>query len=229
MQKLANTLRKNGFLHHAYTLVGDADLVLNELNAFIETELGIKVRGNPDYQFQEFETFGIDEARALSLSQSRKSFTSGKKIFVISLQSITSEAQNALLKVLEEPTTDTHFFFITDSSQKFIPTVLSRIQIIEIHGSESREREIYKVAEKFLDLPIAEKLAEALRISESKNKKDAKALLESLESFLGGKIKKEETSKETINTLEEVMNAKKYLGDRAPSVKMLLEHIAIIL
>ena len=224
MKELEDSYKKNSFLHHAYVLVGDADLLLKELNSFLENELGVKVRGNPDYQYQEFDTFGIDEARALSLAQSRKSFTSGKKIFVISFQGITIEAQNALLKVLEEPTRDTHFFFLTDSSQKFLLTVLSRVQVIV----DSEKKDSESAGKKFVNLPVAERLAVSLRIGEAKNKKEAKALLESVEAYLGEKMRAGDMASETIVALEETMNAKKYLGDRAPSVKILLEHISLI-
>ncbi|OHA89476.1 MAG: hypothetical protein A2741_02760 [Candidatus Zambryskibacteria bacterium RIFCSPHIGHO2_01_FULL_43_27] len=224
MESLAKSYKKNNFLHHAYILVGEADLLLKELNSFFEKELGVRVRGNPDYQYQEFETFGIDEARALSLAQSRKSYTSGKKIFAFSFQGITTEAQNALLKVLEEPTKDTHFFLITDSTQRFLPTLLSRVQIIESNKSLDKRKD----GQDFVNLPMVERLAVALRIGEEKNKKEAKKLLESIEVYLGESIRGGNASLEIVYALEEVMSAKKYLGDRAPSVKMLLEHIALI-
>lgn len=45
---------------------------------------------------------------------------------------ITVEAQNALLKTLEELPEDTFVFFVASSSDKFIPTIISRSQIIRL-------------------------------------------------------------------------------------------------
>lgn len=46
---------------------------------------------------------------------------------------MTLEAQNALLKTLEEPPTDTIIILTAIKSRKILPTVLSRVQNISIH------------------------------------------------------------------------------------------------
>jgi DNA polymerase-3 subunit delta' len=63
--------------------------------------------------------------------------TSGKQairrvIIIEDAQALTIEAQNALLKTLEEPPKDTLFILTITSAAEVLPTILSRTQIIHI-------------------------------------------------------------------------------------------------
>jgi len=224
MQLLIDSYKKDENLHHAYAFEGDADLILDELIDFFKKELKISVQGNPDYWYGEHEVFGIDEARLLAETQMRKSFSGGRKIFVIRMQGITAEAQNALLKVFEEPTPQTHFFLILNSFDQLIPTLKSRIFFVGRKEREDTET-LIKKGKNFLHSSISERISEISKIGEEKNKVEAEKLLNSIELALAEEIKKEKTD-ELISSLEEVYKVKEYLSDRSSSVKMLLEHIA---
>lgn len=54
-----------------------------------------------------------------------------EKHFVIVAKTMTREAQNALLKVLEEPPQTTCFALVLPSTSQLLPTVLSRVQLIQ--------------------------------------------------------------------------------------------------
>lgn len=54
-----------------------------------------------------------------------------EKHFVIVAKTMTREAQNALLKVLEEPPQTTCFALVLPSSSQLLPTVLSRVQLMQ--------------------------------------------------------------------------------------------------
>ncbi|HEY8886192.1 MAG TPA: AAA family ATPase [Candidatus Microsaccharimonas sp.] len=43
------------------------------------------------------------------------------------------QAQNAFLKLLEEPGKNTHFILLTHAASKLLPTIRSRVQLIEVH------------------------------------------------------------------------------------------------
>ena len=46
---------------------------------------------------------------------------------------LTESAQNALLKILEEPTDKLHFIIETSSPEKILPTISSRCQTLQLH------------------------------------------------------------------------------------------------
>jgi len=109
-----------GFFHHAFLVEGRREETLAALRSFVAEEFGIEVAGNPDFLEMEFVSFGVDDGRALKEIQSRRSSAeNAKKIFVVSANSFTEQAQNALLKIFEEPTKDTIFFVLTPSAQFF--------------------------------------------------------------------------------------------------------------
>ena len=69
---------------------------------------------------------GIAEVRAVKTFLSRKPFASPKKAVVIEGDLLTLEAQNALLKTLEEPPQNSVIFILTTTEDKLLPTILSR-------------------------------------------------------------------------------------------------------
>ena len=82
---------------------------------------------------QEENSIGIENIRILQNKVSLKPFKSKYKAAIIKdAEKLTREAQNALLKTLEEPPTNTILILIATNKEVFLPTVLSRCKIIEI-------------------------------------------------------------------------------------------------
>lgn len=212
-----------GDLHHAYLIEGRSEAVVPALIDFFETEAKIKTSGNPDFWHGTFETIGIEEGRHIKERQSFTAFSEGIKIFVISAQSITHEAQNALLKVFEEPTPRTHFFLILPSVESLLPTFFSRL-LHHVHQSEGLEAD--RLAKKFLPLSPAERIALLSFIIEDKNKALALSFLTSLEKVL--RSSKKNILPEDVAVFDEIITCRSYLQDRSPSVKIILEYLSLI-
>lgn len=77
--------------------------------------------------------FTIHEASNIVRKLSLKSFEGGYKIMVIWMAELIPETvSNKLLKIVEEPPANTLFFFIANSSESILNTILSRVQVIQI-------------------------------------------------------------------------------------------------
>ena len=216
-------------LHHAYLVEGDQVDTLSEINSFLEKDLGVVLKGNPDYWQAEFENFSIDDARALKERAGMKA--SGKKFFIVSFNFITIEAQNSLLKILEEPTTSTHFFFLTQSSDHLASTLKSRLAIIS-KASISGDRNLTE-AKKFLNASKSDRLKIVKEIiediaDEEKSKADAIAFVNDVELVLYKNFEKTKNG-EVMNSLKRVIDFKGYLFDRGSSAKLILEYFAVLL
>jgi DNA polymerase III subunit delta' len=86
---------------------------------------------HPDLMMIEPEkgVITIDSIRDLKRELSRKSFSGRYKVCLIDdADKMTLQAENALLKTLEEPTPDTVIILITGKPYRLLPTVLSRCQ-----------------------------------------------------------------------------------------------------
>lgn len=105
-------------------------------------------------------------------------FAGGARIILFH-DNITVEAQNALLKTLEELPEDTYVFFAVSSPDKLIPTIISRSQIMRlstqfnvledfVYGKDTEEflKEGDIVKKIAIGVNISEKIASANKIDE---------------------------------------------------------------
>jgi DNA polymerase III delta prime subunit len=215
---------ETGFFHHVFLIEGNHEDTRPALVRFLEEEFEIKAAGNPDFRMEDFPSFGIDESRVLKAMQIGRAFTEGaKKIFIVSAGNFTSEAQNSLLKIFEEPTADTHFFILTPSVQFFLPTLLSRVVCI----SESAREEKFEAVGKFLKEPYFKRLEIALEIS--KDAPRAQRFFDELIRFYYDTGLKGERTKEELRSLELASKYRIYAHARASSLKMMLEHLSLII
>ena len=141
-------------LHHAYLIEGARDEIIPEILAFCEN-LNIKTFGNPDFCHIVVDNFKIDEAFDLRSMSSNKSFSAGKKIFIICVNSFSLDAQNVLLKMFEEPIENTHFFLIAPDVNALLKTFISRFYFISTRQDLAEEIE---KAEKFIAMPLQNRI-----------------------------------------------------------------------
>jgi len=209
-------------LHHAHVCAGDKEQILESVLSFIKDDLSIEVVGNPDVRIGHFDNFGINDARSINMAQLKKSTNGGKMIFVMSLVSITSEAQNSLLKMFEEPTKDTYFFVITNTADIFLPTLLSRVEIKKHNGGVNVEIEDF--VKNFIKSNKAERLVLLKKMIEEKDKSKTLDLLNTLETTLY-----EKHGASAVGSYEVIDLCRRYINNRGASVKMLLEYLALSL
>lgn len=216
--------------HHAYYIIG-GEAAKWELIPILEKKHGIKIQGNSDFIDPNFVTLAIDDARYLkSWAGTRPMTEDGKRIAVISTNNITVEAQNALLKLFEEPSDYAHFFLIIPSAHLLLPTVKSRMSRLDVGdaGNRTTDPELHKAAAAFLKLSVAKRLDEVKKLvddiaKEKKTKQHAIEFLNAIEEA----IYVEKGVKEGRQALETIQGIRTYMTDRAPSVKMLLEYVAL--
>lgn len=213
-----------GLSHHAYCLVGGDDARAQVIGA-LATEFKISAEGNPDFFDRRFQAFSIDDARELkSYAETRPIDASGRKIFIITVDNVASEAQNALLKLFEEPPLYAHFFLIVPSAHLLLPTIKSRM--IQIGGAMKPDRDLAE-AQAFIDMPPAKRIDFIKGLTEDiakekLSKQDAVEFLGALEEAVRRRgVRKNQAA------LESILAASKYATDRAPSLKMLLESVAL--
>ena len=211
-------------MHHAYFLEGSREAGLKFVNKFCEEKLCVKTVGNPDFWRVDFETFTIDDARHLKDLQEKKPIQEKSRVFVLSLTFIASEAQNALLKTFEEPTPGTYFFIIASTSAFLLSTLRSRLFIEKLGIVESGAT---IDAEKFLKSPPSKRLSMIQPLfKEGTEKAQALAFLTDVEVALHEMLAK---NKESAESLAELLKLKRYVFDRAPSLKMILEYLSLSL
>ncbi|MBI2196762.1 hypothetical protein HYU45_04110 [Candidatus Daviesbacteria bacterium] len=126
------------------------------------------------------EKLGIAQARKIKEHFSLKPYSAKGAVVVLEDASVmTDEAQNALLKTLEEPPKEAILILGANSDTNFLPTILSRCKIITLE-TRSDDRLVYHSRfipdlEKLLSYSIEERFA---FIEKLKNKEEfLKALI----------------------------------------------------
>jgi DNA polymerase III delta prime subunit len=121
---------KNKNLSHCYSFIGQNKsgrkvLITNFLEDFFNEEAHI----HPDIQHLEPEKniISIDSVRRARTWLSMSPIKDTKKALIIHhAETMRTEAQNALLKAIEEPIAHTYIFIIINHKEQILPTLYSR-------------------------------------------------------------------------------------------------------
>ena len=121
-------------------------------------------------------SIGIETVKQMQKNLYFKPIKSTNKLIVLEdAHLLTTEAQNALLKVLEEPPEHTHIILGTESREALLPTILSRCQIIELQeenkqlAKKTRE-ELQLFIQSLPELSLSDRLKKAEQLAKDKEK-----------------------------------------------------------
>ena len=88
---------------------------------------------NPYFHFEipKATQINIGTIREIKKESSLSAFEKGKKVFIVcDAEMMSDTSANSLLKVLEEPLSDTIFLLTTSRKEKLLPTIISRCQSV---------------------------------------------------------------------------------------------------
>lgn len=98
----------------------------------ILTDQGLK-NPHPDVLYLDQEKLGVEQSKQIREFLSIKPYSAqGRVVIVLYADNLTLDAQNALLKTLEEPPENAILLLGAENESKFLPTVLSRCQVIHL-------------------------------------------------------------------------------------------------
>ena len=213
-------------LFHAYVVGGARATARAHIESML-TEHGFVQTSNSDFVFRELVSFAIEDARELRAWQELTSMNGGHKVHVVYADFITREAENALLKTLEEPIPNTHIFFAIPKPDVLLPTLLSRVRVV----MPARNDDFKKMATDFLRSTEQQRLSYVAKLVEKSDDEEAaaevrertRALHDALEQSLAEDLTKNKSK------LEQILKFKKYLYIPGASSRMILETLALIL
>lgn len=165
----------------------------------------------------ELDKVGIDDVRTITAQAQLRPATNEGQVFVIATTFITNEAQNALLKLFEEPPAATAFILVVPPALQLLPTLRSRI------GQESTITNAV-VGDHWLEFqsaPYGDRLKQVESWQKTKDPEWLTQIVSGVHS-LG-------TQELSIEALRVVQFVGQKLQTRGASNKMLLEHLALVL
>lgn len=128
---------KKGNLSHAHLIVGADGIGKSGLAKIFASEIiGCNVeKDNIDIIkfYPKKESFGVDEIRELISEVSKKPYEGDKKVLIIYKgNKMTTQAQNALLKTIEEPPKGVYIIVLCENLESILETIISRCQIYKL-------------------------------------------------------------------------------------------------
>ena len=238
MQTILETLKNSGSLHHAYLITGDTSENLEKLRCTLEKIVGVNLSSHPDYYQHVTPSFSIADSRQLIERQKTKSFShlqngasEGMRFFVVVADSFTIEAQNGLLKVLEDPIASSHFFILTTRGDLLLPTLYSRLSHME--GDKLSYNSLEDWCNSFINRDVVGRLLMVEKfLKENEGDKllrhKTRDIFNQIEKILSEKLVSDNMAQSKIQGLflTLLINMKDYLNDVAPATRLILEYIA---
>lgn len=207
----------NKNLSHAYLFLSidelNNNLFVKELSKLILCDgqnncnscpscLKVLADSHPDMlSYPKNKNFLVDDANEINIHVLEKPIISDKKIIIINnIDEATIQAQNKILKTLEEPPKSVIFFLTAKNKNKILPTIISRTRKIDLSPLPIKEIKKYILS---LNFNLEEDLLNtALEYGEGWLGKTLKAL--NNDSFL--------LEKKLANDIVEVFNSSKDLS-----------------
>lgn len=129
------------------------------IKKILASHINSEKTNHPDVlYFREDCKLGIAESRKITDHFSLRPYSAKGRVVVLEqADNLTTEAQNALLKTLEELPVDALFILGAASDANLLPTILSRCQIVRVQSSELKVQSYTEDIEKLLKATIEQR------------------------------------------------------------------------
>ncbi len=223
--------------HHAYLYAGERDEGLLAARRFAEAVLGLSGTDNPDLVVFEYGLFSVDDARRVGAFAGQAPLQGNNKLIVLAVGRLFHEAQNALLKLFEEPSEGTTLILIVPAEGILLPTLRSRL--IQLPYDAEDGPGFGAVADAFLAASKAEreKLVTKLLARTKADKDDEKqqarleavALVSGLTRAVYEAKRKTPDAPELTLLLRDLDRFLPILHERSAPLKMIFEHLLLVM
>lgn len=165
-----------------YLLVSSDAKFIDTKVALIKSKISLSLYNT--HILSPVNSLGIDEVKTIKKILSKKTFAGGDRLIIINnIEKATTEATNALLKILEEPPAHTFIILTTSNLHQILPTITSRCQIVSDFKQTSKQialdfDEEMKLLKKILIAGYGERII--ISLSAGKSKDEVEKILDSL-------------------------------------------------
>lgn len=212
-------------LHHSYCIEGTVDSL-----AFVEKYMRSLLGPQAHILLQSYALFGVDDGRALSRTANFLATVDTPHVEIVYADSFSVEAQNALLKAIEDPAQYTHYIFVTPRLDKILPTITSRSVSFSLIGEIIDDTSTLELKE-FLAGGRTTRMTIISRHLKDLEDQESESSRRSLDEFFEKLITYTSSVESPLkkNALEILMNARKYIRDKGSSQKMISEYVALMI
>lgn len=201
----------------SYLIHGDKDVVYSVLLAHTHAK---------KFSIMPFlyDRLAIDDVRRIKTEASLLESTDTSRILFIGATDIGIEAEQALLKLLEEPPRGATILLVTNKTT-LLPTILSRVVDLGAHDTLQTKSAL-------LPLNVVDRLAYILKLTKDSDDSEVsrKAILSELKALIDvARTEARAGDTKYQSLLSDLLDISIAIEARGAPTKMLLEHLAITL
>ena len=132
-----NRRKLNNSFSHANLIVGVDGIGKSVIAKYLSNNI-IEPRDNAESvdivrYYPSSSSFGVDDVRNIIDEVSKKPYEGDKKVLILyKCDKMTTQAQNALLKTIEEPPAGVYLILLSDSLETILDTIQSRCQVYKL-------------------------------------------------------------------------------------------------
>lgn len=227
--------------HHAFVIEAGREEGIKLALEWARQELGMVTKANLDIVTFQYGLLTVEGARRVNENAMQAPITGDTKIIIIAASRAYHEAQNALLKLFEEPPVGTIIFLVIPSVGMLLPTLKSRVQILRdqttmiyhsgTQGHAKPNLSISKTAEEFLRANKEKRSVMIKKLANGKDEEDRRENRDVAIAIVSGVEAIAYASGVTGNLelLRDIQTLRGYLHDRSAPVRMILEHLSLVI
>lgn len=171
---------------------------------------------------KERKSIGIASSREIKKFLQERPLNKRKKtVVVVAAELMTTEAQNALLKIMEEPPSYAEIFLLSKTENSLLETVISRCVKKRADVSE-RVGEGSSEINEILEMTLGERLDKAKELSVMEKEE----IVDTLESWVMD-LRLGESGQTSIERVEKIMDIKKSLEETNVNQRLAIESLLL--
>lgn len=139
-ESIINGIKKrklNNSFSHANLIVGDDGIGKSVIAKYLSNNI-IKLKDNVESvdivrYYPSSSSFGVDDVRKIIDEVNKKPYEGDKKVLILyKCDKMTTQAQNALLKTIEDPPIGVYLILLSESLEAILDTIQSRCQVYKL-------------------------------------------------------------------------------------------------
>ncbi|EKD90588.1 MAG: ATPase [uncultured bacterium] len=168
------------------------------------------------------ERLGVEASKRVREHLSLKPYsTKGRGVFIESAQNFTPEAQNSLLKTLEEPPEEAVIILGVEKEDQLIPTILSRCEIVILN--EVKDMNLYSSPAAQNDIEKLQKMTLEERFEFVEKTEDKEGFLRALTNYFRGEKLED---KKNLEFAKKLIEAEEWAGANV-GIRGILEYLML--
>jgi hypothetical protein len=217
--------------HHAFVVEAEIEAGVVQALSWAKAELGLEAQANPDVIVLRYGLFTVADARRVNEVAAQAPLRGEHKVLVIAATRAYHEAQNALLKLFEEPPRGTYLFLILPSLGGVLPTLRSRVQVLARAGGRRQEGAISDDAREFMHASPEKRSALIKKLATGRDEDERRDNRDRTIAIVNGieLAAREKGIVENAALLSDIQVLRSHLYDRSAPVKMILEHLSSVI